>query len=171
MRRVVAGGVGIAAALAWVLGSSDWRRSWSEFWTTARSQIAASDAGQRSRHDTDRRPGQRERDQCLSLSQTLRGTERRHGGQDEPKTATKLPPEKRVGSRRWMWGRRSTCGTDSSGNWSSGFEVAAVFTDGYRIRRLSDGQGFPDVFTFEDVQLERREQPLRGIRRIVPRPP
>jgi len=43
MRRMVAGGLGVAA-LAWALGSSDWRRHWSEFWTTARTQIGATDA-------------------------------------------------------------------------------------------------------------------------------
>ncbi len=43
MRRMVAGGIGIAA-LAWALGSSDWRGYWSEFWTTARAQIGATDA-------------------------------------------------------------------------------------------------------------------------------
>jgi hypothetical protein len=49
------------------------------------------------------------------------------------------------------------------GQWSSGFEVAAVLDDGYRIRRLSDGHAFPDVFPFEDVREERRHQPTRGI--------
>ena len=43
MRRMVAGGIGIAA-LAWALGASDWRGYWSEFWTTARAQIGATDA-------------------------------------------------------------------------------------------------------------------------------
>jgi hypothetical protein len=49
------------------------------------------------------------------------------------------------------------------GDWSTGFEVAVVLSDGYHIRRLSDGQVFPDVFVFDDVRLERRQQPLRGI--------
>lgn len=49
------------------------------------------------------------------------------------------------------------------GQWSSGFEVAAVLDDGYRIRRLSDGHAFPDVFPFGDVHEERRHQPTRGI--------
>ncbi|HEY5023653.1 MAG TPA: hypothetical protein VII76_01640 [Acidimicrobiales bacterium] len=51
------------------------------------------------------------------------------------------------------------------GDWSTGFEVAEVLIDGYRIRRLSDGQVFPDVFTFDDVRMERRQQPLREIAR------
>ena len=49
------------------------------------------------------------------------------------------------------------------GNWSSGFLVAEVLDDGYRIRRLSDGLAFPDVFAFDDVRLERRHRPDRGI--------
>lgn len=43
MRRMVAGGIGIAA-LAWTLGSSNWRDYWSQFWTTARTQTGAPDA-------------------------------------------------------------------------------------------------------------------------------
>lgn len=49
------------------------------------------------------------------------------------------------------------------GNWSSGFRVAEVLDDGYRLRRLSDGQVFADVFPFHDVHQERRQHPLRGI--------
>jgi hypothetical protein len=45
------------------------------------------------------------------------------------------------------------------GQWCGGFEVAAVSGDGYRIRRISDGHAFPDVFSFEEVHLERRHQP------------
>jgi len=41
MRRVVVGGLGIFA-LGWALGSSEWRDYWSEFWTTAHSQLRAS---------------------------------------------------------------------------------------------------------------------------------
>jgi len=49
------------------------------------------------------------------------------------------------------------------GDWTSGFEVAEVLGGGYRIRRLSDGHDFRDVFPFEDVREERRQNPLRGI--------
>lgn len=49
------------------------------------------------------------------------------------------------------------------GDWTSGFTVAEVLSDGYRIERLSDGHTFPDVFPFDEVRLERRQQPLRGI--------
>jgi hypothetical protein len=49
------------------------------------------------------------------------------------------------------------------GDWITGFKVAEVLGDGYRIRRLSDDHVFPDVFSFDDVRLERRQHPLRGI--------
>ncbi len=49
------------------------------------------------------------------------------------------------------------------GDWSMGFEVAAVTGEGYRIRRVSDGLSFPDVFPFDDVRLERRLDPERGV--------
>jgi hypothetical protein len=51
------------------------------------------------------------------------------------------------------------------GDWTTGFEVAEVLSGGYRIRRLSDGHDFPDVFAFEDVRPERRQHPLREIGR------
>lgn len=46
------------------------------------------------------------------------------------------------------------------GAWSGGFEVAEVVTDGYRVRRLSDGSTLPDVFGHEDVRTRRRKQGL-----------
>lgn len=46
--------------------------------------------------------------------------------------------------------------------WSGGFEVAEVVSFGYRLRRVSDGQVFGDVFAFDDVQVERRRNPMRG---------
>jgi len=49
------------------------------------------------------------------------------------------------------------------GEWTSGFVVAVVLTDGYRIRRLSDDYTLPDVFLHDDVRRERRQHPLRGI--------
>ncbi|HEY7947725.1 MAG TPA: hypothetical protein VID75_08615 [Acidimicrobiales bacterium] len=49
------------------------------------------------------------------------------------------------------------------GDWSMGFEVADVLGDGYRIRRVSDGLSFPDVFPFDEVRLERRLDPERGV--------
>ena len=49
------------------------------------------------------------------------------------------------------------------GKWSGGFKVAEVLPDGCRICRVSDGHAFPDVFPCDDVRLERRKEPLRGI--------
>jgi len=49
------------------------------------------------------------------------------------------------------------------GDWSSGFKVAEVLDVGYCLRRLSDGYLFTDVFAFDDVRLDRRQRPLRGI--------
>jgi len=48
------------------------------------------------------------------------------------------------------------------GSWSAGFAVAEVTSDGYRLRRSSDDQVFPDVFAFDDVHLDRRQDPMRG---------
>ena len=45
------------------------------------------------------------------------------------------------------------------GNWCSGFTVAEVHDDGYRLRRLSDGRVLPDLFPFADVHMERRQAP------------
>jgi len=42
------------------------------------------------------------------------------------------------------------------GNWCPGFEVAAVVAGGYRLRRLTDGRVFPDVFVFDRVRRDRR---------------
>ena len=49
------------------------------------------------------------------------------------------------------------------GHWSVGFEIVEVVDDGYRLRRQSDGQLFPDVFSFRDVLEERRRHPRRGV--------
>ena len=49
------------------------------------------------------------------------------------------------------------------GKWTDGFEVKEVLDNGYRLLRRSDGYAFPDVFPFEDVDLDRRRDPLRGI--------
>jgi hypothetical protein len=44
------------------------------------------------------------------------------------------------------------------GEWTRGFEVAEVAVDGYRIRRVSDRAILPEVFSPEDVRIERRKQ-------------
>ena len=40
--------------------------------------------------------------------------------------------------------------------WNRGFAVANVLVDGYRIRRTSDGQLLPTVFTTDEVRREHR---------------
>jgi hypothetical protein len=44
------------------------------------------------------------------------------------------------------------------GDWSSGFAVHEVLSRGYRLRRISDGQVFDEVFALEDVREERRKR-------------
>jgi len=39
--------------------------------------------------------------------------------------------------------------------WAKGFEVSASDAEGYRVRRLSDGQELPTVFSTEDVRRHR----------------
>ena len=46
------------------------------------------------------------------------------------------------------------------GSWSHGFKIAERVAGGYRVRRLSDDSVLPDVFSSEDVRLERRKQGL-----------
>lgn len=40
--------------------------------------------------------------------------------------------------------------------WNRGFEVAEVLDGGYRIRRVSDDQLLPTVFTSDEVRREHR---------------
>jgi len=47
------------------------------------------------------------------------------------------------------------------GNWCSGFVVAEVLDSGYRLRRMTDHRVFPDLFPFDDVRPERRQNPRR----------
>jgi hypothetical protein len=42
------------------------------------------------------------------------------------------------------------------GRWNRGFAVAEVTDDGYRIRRTSDDQLLPTVFTPDEVRREHR---------------
>jgi hypothetical protein len=44
------------------------------------------------------------------------------------------------------------------GTWVRGFEVAEYATDGYRIRRLSDGSILGELFSRDDVRRERKRQ-------------
>lgn len=44
--------------------------------------------------------------------------------------------------------------TQYLGSWTSGFAVAEQLTDGYRLRRLSDGVELPDEFAVAAVRRE-----------------
>ena len=48
--------------------------------------------------------------------------------------------------------------------WTEGFAVAEVVGSGYRLRRMSDGHAFDDIFPATQVMRERRrvEQPGYG---------
>jgi hypothetical protein len=48
--------------------------------------------------------------------------------------------------------------------WTGGFAVAEVLPSGYRLRRLSDGQVFRDVFGTDEVMEERRKLQAPGYR-------
>ncbi|HLX89677.1 MAG TPA: hypothetical protein VKR22_14625 [Acidimicrobiales bacterium] len=52
--------------------------------------------------------------------------------------------------------------------WTEGFAVAEVLGTGYRLRRLSDGHAFDDVFPATQVIRERRriQQPGYGVDHI-----
>ncbi len=49
------------------------------------------------------------------------------------------------------------------GRWNGGFEVAETLPFGYRLHRVSDGRVFEQVFAFDEVVVERRRDPLRGL--------
>jgi len=55
----------------------------------------------------------------------------------------------------WVYARRP--GTDA---WTSGFAVAEVLADGYRLRRIWEGDLLDGVTPFEDVRPERRIDPF-----------
>jgi len=44
--------------------------------------------------------------------------------------------------------------------WSRGFEVAEASPDGYRIRRMSDGEVLPVLFGTDEVREEHKKQGL-----------
>lgn len=56
-----------------------------------------------------------------------------------------LPPGTRVDVRNTFDGR-----------WTKGFEVLDTITDGYQLRRASDGCTLPTTFDPGDVRRERR---------------
>jgi hypothetical protein len=66
--------------------------------------------------------------------------------------------ETEASSRRFPTGTRVEVRSRFDGEWTSGFEVAEVTDEGYRIRRLSDGTVLPSAFTGDDVRRERRRE-------------
>ena len=48
------------------------------------------------------------------------------------------------------------------GSWSSGFEIAAVLVDGYRIRRIHDDSLLPDPTGRRDVRAAPRGSGVFG---------
>jgi len=44
------------------------------------------------------------------------------------------------------------------GRWARGFEVASVDDDGYRVRRLSDGNELPTRFDDADIRVEKEKR-------------
>ncbi len=44
--------------------------------------------------------------------------------------------------------------------WARGFEVASADEDGYRLRRLSDGEELPTVFVADDVRAARNRNDM-----------
>jgi hypothetical protein len=41
-----------------------------------------------------------------------------------------------------------------SASWTSGFQVATTFDDGYELRRCSDDTVLPKTFSFDDLRVE-----------------
>jgi len=82
--------------------------------------------------------------------------DRAHDVQKTSTDSDEVVPTLDVGTRVYVRNR-------FLGDWSGGFEVVEVLDNGYRIRRLSDGQAFLDMFPFADVRLERRQNPFRQI--------
>ncbi|HEX2576773.1 MAG TPA: hypothetical protein VHK88_10525 [Aquihabitans sp.] len=64
---------------------------------------------------------------------------------DRPDAATAFPEGTKVEVR-----------TGFDGSWSSGFAVASVTDEGYRLRRRSDGELLPTTFPPDAVRRERR---------------
>jgi len=56
-----------------------------------------------------------------------------------------LPPGTAVEIRRRL-----------DGQWARGFEVIGAADDGYRVRRLSDGQELPVVIAADDLRVQRK---------------
>ena len=83
--------------------------------------------------------------------------------QDKARDVHRTSPEDDAPVPRLEVGTKVCVRNRFLGDWTTGFAVAEVLRTGYRIRRLSDSYAFPDVFSLEDVRVERRRNPLRGI--------
>ena len=55
-------------------------------------------------------------------------------------------------------GTRVEVRSSFDGSWVDGFAVVDKDDDGYRIRRLSDGEVLPRRFPADDVRRERRRE-------------
>ena len=53
-------------------------------------------------------------------------------------------------------GTRVEVRTGFDRSWATGFEVAEVTDDGYRVRRRSDGEILPVAIAADDVRRERK---------------
>lgn len=81
--------------------------------------------------------------------------------QTERQTIHELPEEEGASGPTLDLGVRICVRNRFLGDWTGGYQVAEVCHDGYRIRRISDGLVFPDVFPCEDVRQDRRAA-MRG---------
>ena len=72
-----------------------------------------------------------------------------------PDPAAARPP------RPWDVGTWVYARDRRTGVWSGGFAIADVLDQGYRLRRLWEGDVLDDVFRHDDVRPERRDDPFR----------
>ena len=59
-------------------------------------------------------------------------------------------------SSRLMPGTKVEVRRRFDAKWARGFEVVEANTDGYRLRRLSDGEEIPVTFDNDDVRREKK---------------
>lgn len=66
------------------------------------------------------------------------------------------PGPTNAGSAQLPKGTRVEVQTGFDGSWASGFEVAEVFPDDYRLRRRSDDELLPTTIPAAKVRKERK---------------
>ena len=49
----------------------------------------------------------------------------------------------------------------SLGRWVGGYSIAEALSNGYRLLRRSDGSVSDEVFSFQEVMQDRRNDPMR----------